>query len=45
LIDVFNNGEGNGLGLKAKTPAELSDAIDQASKHDGVCISRSFMSL
>jgi len=38
LIDVFNNGEGNGLGLKAKTPAELSDAIDQASKHDGVTL-------
>lgn len=37
FIDVINCGEGNGLGLKAKTPAELSGAIDRASKHDGVC--------
>ncbi|OUJ16279.1 pyruvate decarboxylase [Acetobacter orientalis] len=30
LMEVFNAGEGHGLGLHAKTPAELEDAIKQA---------------
>ncbi|MDL5052337.1 thiamine pyrophosphate-dependent enzyme [Oscillatoria laete-virens NRMC-F 0139] len=30
LVDVFNAGEGNGLGLKATTSAELATAIDRA---------------
>ena len=38
LVDVFNAGEGNGLGLKAGTSAELSSAIERAKKHDGLVL-------
>lgn len=35
LVDVFNAGEGAGLGLKAGTAAELADAIGAARAHRG----------
>jgi len=35
LMDVFNAGEGNGLGLRASTPDALSAAITKALAHDG----------
>ncbi|MDZ4742534.1 MAG: thiamine pyrophosphate-binding protein [Verrucomicrobiota bacterium] len=38
LVDVFNAGEGNGLGLKAATSAELTTAIERAKKHDGLVL-------
>ncbi|MEM7223132.1 MAG: thiamine pyrophosphate-binding protein [Pseudomonadota bacterium] len=36
LIEVFGNGEGKGLGLKAGTEGELAAAIAQAKDHDGL---------
>ncbi len=33
LVDVFNAGEGNGLGLRARTAGELSAAIARAKSH------------
>ncbi len=38
LVGVFNAGEGNGLGLRATTSAELASAIDKAKKHDGLVL-------
>jgi TPP-dependent 2-oxoacid decarboxylase len=38
LIDVFNAGEGNGLGLKARTSAELASAIERARSHHGLVL-------
>jgi TPP-dependent 2-oxoacid decarboxylase len=38
LMDVFNAGEGNGLGLKARTGGELMSALAKADKHDGVTL-------
>jgi len=35
LMDVFNAGEGNGLGLRAKTTGELAEAISKAIAHCG----------
>ncbi|HTX96885.1 MAG TPA: thiamine pyrophosphate-binding protein [Mycobacterium sp.] len=35
LIDVFNAGDGAGLGLRASTAAELADAIEAARSHRG----------
>ena len=43
LIDVFNCGKGNGLGLKAKTPGELTEAISRASHHDGLSLIEVFL--
>ena len=38
MIDVFNAGEGNGLGLRAKTAGELAAAIEQAKSHPGLVL-------
>ena len=38
LVDVFNAGEGNGLGLKANTSAQLASAIERARSHDGLVL-------
>jgi TPP-dependent 2-oxoacid decarboxylase len=38
LVDVFNAGEGNGLGLKANTSAELATAIERAKNHNGLVL-------
>jgi TPP-dependent 2-oxoacid decarboxylase len=38
LIEVFNAGEGNGLGLLATTAAELTAAIEQAKSHPGLVL-------
>ena len=38
LIDVFNAGEGNGLGLRARTAGELSAAIERANSHPGLVL-------
>src|ERR1700752_3975686 len=35
LIDVFNAGEGGGLGLVASTAGELAEAIGKANSHKG----------
>ena len=35
LIDVFNAGEGNGLGLTVSTAGELAEAISKAYNHKG----------
>jgi pyruvate decarboxylase len=35
LIDVFNAGDGGGLGLVASTAGELAEAIDKAHAHKG----------
>jgi TPP-dependent 2-oxoacid decarboxylase len=35
LINVFNAGDGKGLGMKASTAGELSTAISQAIAHKG----------
>jgi TPP-dependent 2-oxoacid decarboxylase len=35
LMDVFNAGEGHGLGLRAKTAGELAEAISKAVAHCG----------
>jgi pyruvate decarboxylase len=38
LVEVFNAGEGNGLGLKANTSAELAAAIERAKSHNGLVL-------
>ena len=38
LMDVFNAGEGNGLGLHAKTVGEFDAAMERALGHDGPCL-------
>ena len=38
LMEVFNAGEGKGLGLHAATVGELDRAIDRALAHDGPCL-------
>jgi pyruvate decarboxylase len=38
LMNVLTNGEGKGLGLKAKTGGELSAALARATNHDGPCM-------
>ncbi len=38
LVDVFNAGEGNGLGLRATTAGELASAIKQAQSHSGLAL-------
>ena len=38
LMDVFTNGEGRGLGLKASTPGELAAHFGTALAHDGPCL-------
>ena len=38
LIEVFNAGEGNGLGLRAETSAELASAVERARAHDGLVL-------
>ena len=35
LMEVLNAGEGNGLGLRARTAGELADAIAKALSHLG----------
>jgi TPP-dependent 2-oxoacid decarboxylase len=35
LMDVFNAGDGNGLGLRATTAGELAEAISKATAHRG----------
>jgi pyruvate decarboxylase len=35
LIDVFNADDGHGLGLTARTPAELAEAVGKAHAHKG----------
>ncbi len=38
LVEVFNAGEGRGLGLKAATGGELASAIGRARRHDGLVL-------
>ena len=38
LMEVFNAGEGNGLGLRATTSGELSSAIAKAVSHNGTVL-------
>ena len=38
LIQVFNAGEGNGLGLKATNSAELTAAVERARHHTGLVL-------
>jgi TPP-dependent 2-oxoacid decarboxylase len=38
LMDVFNAGEADGLGLRATTVGELDDAMAGALAHDGPCL-------
>jgi len=38
LVEVFNAGEGNGLGLRARTAGELADAIGKALSHRGTVL-------
>jgi len=38
LVEVFNAGDGNGLGLKAGTSAELAAAIEKARNHNGLVL-------
>ena len=38
LIDVFNAGDGNGIGLRATTQNELDTAIGTAIAHDGLSL-------
>ncbi len=38
LMDVFNANEGNGLGLRATTSGELSEAIAKAVSHKGTVL-------
>lgn len=35
LMGIFNAGDGNGLGLTARTGAQLADAIKKAGRHHG----------
>ena len=38
LVDVFNAGEGGGLGLRATTAGELSSAVERAKSHAGLVL-------
>jgi TPP-dependent 2-oxoacid decarboxylase len=38
LMDVFNAGEGHGLGLRAATVGEFAAAMRRALAHDGPCL-------
>jgi pyruvate decarboxylase len=38
LMKVWTNGEGKGLGLRAKTAGELTAALARAATHDGPCL-------
>jgi TPP-dependent 2-oxoacid decarboxylase len=38
LVNTFNAEDGRGLGLRASTADELTDALSQADAHDGVCL-------
>ncbi len=38
LVDVFNAGEGNGLGMRVRTEGELDDAVKKALAHDGLSL-------
>jgi TPP-dependent 2-oxoacid decarboxylase len=38
LMEVFNAGEGKGLGLRAATVGELDRAFGRALAHDGPCL-------
>jgi TPP-dependent 2-oxoacid decarboxylase len=38
LMKVWTNGEGEGLGLRAKTAGELTAALATAKTHDGPCM-------
>jgi len=38
LVEVFNAGEGNGLGLRATTGEELAAAIARAKRHPGLVL-------
>jgi pyruvate decarboxylase len=38
LMEVFNAGEGQGLGLRAATEGELDKAVERALAHDGTCL-------
>jgi indolepyruvate decarboxylase len=38
LIDVFNGGEGNGWGCQVQTFGQLTEALEKAKSHDGVCL-------
>jgi len=38
LVNVFNAGEGNGLGLRATTAGELTAAIERAKAHPGLTL-------
>ena len=38
LMDVFTNGDGAGLGLRAGTAGELASAIETARHHQGPCL-------
>eukprot|EP01038_Epipyxis_sp_PR26KG_P010972 gene10972-14736_t len=43
LIKVFNNTDGNGLGLKARTCGEFVEAMKKADQHDGVSLIEVFL--
>lgn len=43
LIDVFSNGEGNAIGLKAKTCGEFVQALSQSESHDGLTFIECFL--
>lgn len=43
LIEVFNAGNGNGLGLKAHTCEEFTQALAKSETHDGVCLIECFL--
>ena len=38
LMNVFNAGEGDGLGIKVNTAGELAAAIEKADLHNGVTL-------
>jgi TPP-dependent 2-oxoacid decarboxylase len=38
LVEVFNAGEGNGLGLSAETAGELAASIEHAKSHAGLAL-------
>jgi TPP-dependent 2-oxoacid decarboxylase len=38
LVDVFNAGDGNGLGMRVRTEGELDDAVKKALAHDGLSL-------
>jgi pyruvate decarboxylase len=44
LIEVFNGRDGNGVGVKARTSQELTDALIAANTHDGLTFIECFLS-